>query len=334
MIWQDALLNYSSTHNNFLSIDKDIPKSSFNDIKRALKVFRAKWHGGKKQCFELALPACECINHLLSLDSMPKVNPHSYHPTPKVMLSSIFEHTAANPDEWGHLKERPIEILEPSCGEGAILDEVKRQFTKAGISFNITCIELDPINAIRLRSKGYSPIVTDFLKFNTEKKFDLILINPPFESINFIKHIRKAQKLLNKDGYLVGVVPTKPIITSSQKLVEDFRDDIGLTLDDAMVFEPGVFETAKHTETRLVQLESVERMNMLRQLDSINEHSIEQIELSVFNDSQTLQRVKAAGKSLESLRGAISSNVDSLRYIHNAYLPDQNINKFIRTRLM
>jgi len=263
MNWQLALKTHAVTNGNMLSIAEAIEPQVFNEIKKALRVFRAQWIGGKTQAFTLALDAQECLNYLLSVTSLPKPNPHSYHPTPADVKHWIFEETAANPCYWSHITERCVEILEPSAGNGSLCDSIAESFNKVDIPYNLTTVELDEINCITLRGKGYSPIKTDFLKFKSEKTYDLIVLNPPFESLNWLKHVRHAQSMLKPEGKLVAVIPTQQLKTSDKPQVIEFRDEVSLTLDDPFIFEAGTFKSAKQTETRIIELHSHDAMKMI-----------------------------------------------------------------------
>jgi len=274
MEWQIALNEHGVTNGHELSLNQIVPDQVFQTIKRALKVFRPKWLGGNTQAFKLALPAQECLDYLLSVDTLPKGNPYSYHPTPTNVRNAIFEETAADPFRWEHY-DRPIEILEPSSGEGALCDDICKAFDEAGVKYNLTVVELDPINCISLRQKGYNPLNVNFFDYVPDRKFDLVIQNPPFEALGFIKHVRHAQKMLAEKGKLVAVVPTGPLSFSRLKPVsEALVLDAALTLDEPFIFEAGTFVTAKTCETRVIELRNETEMKRRvdKQLKEYIEH--------------------------------------------------------------
>lgn len=177
----DVLKNDISINDKQIVLNKQLDEKIYAQIKRIFTSFRGKWVGGLTQAFSFPCDPTNFISYVLAEKRIPEINPHSYHPTPKEATETIFAHTAADPHRWAIKSEvRPIRILEPSAGEGALADEITKAFTKAGITFELTCIEIDPLNLLTLESKGYQPYKGDFLKYEAEQEFDLIVMNPPF----------------------------------------------------------------------------------------------------------------------------------------------------------
>ena len=146
-------------------------------------------------------------------------------PTP---IDCISEMINKIPDE---LWTRPdLSILDPCCGNGnfsiPILFELMKYHDKQTILENI--LEFNDINESRLDNvrkvfcnEKYNLQVTnnDFITFNTSKKRDLIVANPPFAKLlengkrasknhNLIKDfIEKALSQLKPNGYLLFITP-------------------------------------------------------------------------------------------------------------------------------
>ena len=64
--------------------------------------------------------------------------------------------------------------------------------------FDIDCIEIDPNMQHILKGKGYRVVYNDFLKYDTMKEYDLIIMNPPFS--NGCKHLLKALEMQKRNG--------------------------------------------------------------------------------------------------------------------------------------
>ena len=68
----------------------------------------------------------------------------------------------------------------------------------------IETIEIDKDLCSVLKGKGYIPINADFLQYNSYKRYDLILMNPPFADGEM--HLIKALKLIENGGQLVCIL--------------------------------------------------------------------------------------------------------------------------------
>jgi hypothetical protein len=62
----------------------------------------------------------------------------------------------------------------------------------------IECVEIDSNLCAILKDKGYFTVNQDFLKYNTLKRYDCILMNPPFAQGEY--HLLKALKLIENGG--------------------------------------------------------------------------------------------------------------------------------------
>lgn len=84
--------------------------------------------------------------------------------------------------EWAFTGNEEYDILEPSCGDGVFLEEIRK---RKYLYNSITAIEFDKIEAKKARNinlANTNVIHSDFHDFciNTDKRFDLIIGNPPY----------------------------------------------------------------------------------------------------------------------------------------------------------
>ncbi len=114
-------------------------------------------------------------------------------------------------------------ILEPSCGSGEFILYIINNFPNAninGIEYNNTIY-----NSIKNKFSNVKITNNDFIEYNNNKKFDLIIGNPPYfvmkkDSVNskyfkyfdgrpniFILFILKSLDMLTKNGILCFVLP-------------------------------------------------------------------------------------------------------------------------------
>jgi tRNA1(Val) A37 N6-methylase TrmN6 len=146
-------------------------------------------------------------------------------PTP---IDCITEMISKIPEDlW---KEKNLSILDPCCGNGnfsvPIIFKLLKYHNKQTILENI--LEYNDINNCRLEnvrnvfcSEKYNLKITnnDFLTFNNNKKYDLIVANPPYAKLldngkrasknhNLIKDfIEKSLSQLKPNGYLLFITP-------------------------------------------------------------------------------------------------------------------------------
>lgn len=92
-------------------------------------------------------------------------------------------------------------VLEPSCGDGAILDGLR----KAG--YQCSGIEYHAGRASEARDKGHSVLTANFLDTAPDPVYDAVVMNPPFYGKHYLKHIEHALKFVKPGGVLVSILP-------------------------------------------------------------------------------------------------------------------------------
>lgn len=115
-----------------------------------------------------------------------------------------------------------IKILEPSAGQGHILDLAKENFYNA----EFIVIEKNPHHCERLKEKGYSPIQADFMDIEPIE-VDAVLMNPPFSYE--IEHIMHAYEFLGENGQLITIASAGILDkgTIKGKKFRQWFDDVG-----------------------------------------------------------------------------------------------------------
>lgn len=125
-------------------------------------------------------------------------NNKSFYPTPASVIDRML--AGINLDMYES-------ILEPSAGNGAIVkalldrlfrDRYLSKECRGQICRRIDCIEKDESLRPALIDTGCPVISDDFLSFRTFKRYDLIVMNPPFE--NGDEHLLKAISLVEPYG--------------------------------------------------------------------------------------------------------------------------------------
>lgn len=94
-----------------------------------------------------------------------------------------------------------LRALEPSCGDGRIMDELRERGCRA------VGIEFDAERSAQAKAKGHLVATCNFLEQPPTPDFDRVVMNPPFYGKHYAKHVRHALKFLKPGGILVAILP-------------------------------------------------------------------------------------------------------------------------------
>jgi adenine-specific DNA-methyltransferase len=161
-------------------------------------------------------------------------------------------------DLAGIKASKPMDVLEPACGFCNFLTEIYKRDNKS----KFTGVDLNP-EVYKALKRVYANlplelVLADYLLWNSDKKFDLVIGNPPYGIIGNENHyaigvvkgkkqeykrtfqtwsgkyniygafIEKSVKLLKKNGKLVFIVPATWMILDDFKKLRSFLLDSGL----------------------------------------------------------------------------------------------------------
>lgn len=143
--------------------------------------------------FEFDYPPDPVIEQLISSGVMPDRVAHQYYPTPEELAEHIIECAEISPLH---------SVLEPSAGQGAIASRV--------MAADLECVEISPLHCRILcqRFNGTAMIhQADFLEWTTPRRFDRIVMNPPYSEGRAAAHVARAARLLKPGGRLVALLP-------------------------------------------------------------------------------------------------------------------------------
>lgn len=121
-------------------------------------------------------------------------------------------------------------VLEPSAGKGDLVEAVQKKFNNSQYhhkrdKYDIDAIELDENLRYILQGKNHRVIADDFLTYDTFKKYDLIIMNPPFSQGD--KHLLKAIEMQQNGGKIVCLLNSETL----KNPYSNIRKDLLLQLD-------------------------------------------------------------------------------------------------------
>lgn len=140
-----------------------------------------------------------------------------FYPTPKAVVDEILSAAGVYaPREYSGAPPA-LRVLEPSCGDGRILDEIRARGSRG---FGI---EVHAGRAAEARAKGHSVLTANFLDQPPREEFDAVVMNPPFYGRHYLKHVNHALGFLKPGGTLVTVLPASAWY-DHQELKGEWRD--------------------------------------------------------------------------------------------------------------
>lgn len=126
---------------------------------------------------------------------LPEGSNKNFFPTPSFLAGKMYKLI-----DW----KRVNTILEPSAGKGDLLKNINKTYEfisgYIGTNLDIDCIEIDKNLQYILTGEKYRVVFDDFLSFKTFKRYDLIIMNPPFDK--GCKHLLKAISLQQNGGQI------------------------------------------------------------------------------------------------------------------------------------
>jgi len=125
----------------------------------------------------------------------------NFYPTPKNVIEKMIEVSEILKNPVSEMK-----ILEPSAGKGDIIDYINSKYKN--YDFDISAIEIEPELQSILKNKKCRLVAYDFLKYNTNIFYDLIIMNPPFSE--GVKHLLKAIEVM-KNGEIICLLNSQTI---------------------------------------------------------------------------------------------------------------------------
>ncbi len=225
-----------------------------------------------------------------------------FYPTPIGIVKRMIYPYVQNNRHGKCLSE--LTILEPSAGKGDILDGIVeatnsddpdwRRRKHDGVKMDdccVYCIESDPNLQHILKGKGYKLIGSDFLNYDGDYIFDLILMNPPFS--NGDEHLLKAWSIL-REGDIACLLNSETIrnpCTEKRKLLARIIEDNKGEVE----YLGNVFSTAERStnvDVCLVRLKKITSEKVLDfDFEPVNKEKNFTIDESTIKDAPAIKDV-------------------------------------------
>lgn len=244
-----------------------------------------------------------------------------FFPTPPELIERLLELADIKADE---------RILEPSAGKGDILDAIR----KNNPDQTLHAIEIYSTLREILKLKGYTLVGDDFLSYEPEKRYDKIIMNPPFENGLDIDHVMHAYPMIRSTGRLVAIMG-EGVFFRQFKKDKAFREF--LQSNNAYVSEPikEAFKKSFNSTGVMVRIvaingdgSAIDSQSNIPQSDDFPgepESNMELLELEAEAELELLKmRVEHERKKQKSVNGLSGIDIDKLQRLRQQALDMQN----------
>lgn len=173
----------------------------------------------------------------------------NFYPTPPALADKLMQGI-----DWNFAQS----VLEPSAGKGDLARAAANKIYKARRGFpvydeyskqealeqaDIDCVEIDSFLRSQLENTGFRVVHDDFLTFETQKRYDLILMNPPFD--RGAEHLLHALELI-EHGWTIRCILNaetirNPCTPARQRLLK------ALETDSSIEYVSGAFADAERS---------------------------------------------------------------------------------------
>ncbi len=195
------VLAKSNVDGNTLEITQQLDRDLYLKVNKVLKAIGGKWASAKKRHVFTSDVESILQNIILTGEYTDAQTEFQFFPTPDELAKQLVSEAEIRDNEI---------CLEPSAGHGAIAKYMP----------GCDCIELNPDNRKILVERGFNVIAEDFMTFEPQKDYDVIVMNPPFCKQQDIAHVTKAIHLAKR---CVVAVMSASVIWRTDKRTENFR---------------------------------------------------------------------------------------------------------------
>lgn len=196
------ILKGAEADGNRLRITQRLDRAMYQKVNKTIAGLGGKWSAKEKaHIFEKDIG--EIIKEACASGEYKDIkSDFQFFPTPAELARKVVALAEIKDGE---------QCLEPSAGRGAIA-----QFMPG-----CDCIELNPDNAAYLKEHGFNVVHDDFMTFEPKKEYDVIVMNPPFNKGQSVRHVTKAIQIAKR---CVVAITDFGITYRNDKATAEFRE--------------------------------------------------------------------------------------------------------------
>lgn len=195
------VLAKAEAEGNTLKINEQLDRDLYLKVAKVIKAIGGKWQSSKK-CHVFENDVEDILQDIiLTGEYTNKRTEFQFFPTPDELARQIVAEADIKPGE---------NCLEPSAGHGAIAKYMPW----------CDCVELNNDNRNFLANNGFRVVGKDFIDFEPQKDYDVIVMNPPFCKQQDIAHVTKAISIAKR---CVIAIMSASVMWRTDKRTTEFR---------------------------------------------------------------------------------------------------------------
>lgn len=198
------ILERSTIGGNTLKLPAQLERKLYLEVAKVLETLGGKWDRSAGGHVFKDDPGTLIQAALESGQALDEKTHFQFFQTPRALATRMIDLAGIQPGQ---------KILEPSAGEGGILEPLlerlpraERRAEKLADGTEVHACELNPEMWARLEGLPIHLAAVDFLSFNPGPTFDRIVANPPFTRGQDVAHANHMLDCLKPGGRLVTVL--------------------------------------------------------------------------------------------------------------------------------
>ena len=202
------VLEASLIEGNQLTLMGQLDRKLYTKVDAVLKEAGGKWNR-KAKAHIFSEDPTDVLDRIILVGAITTQKDFGFFQTSVDLSREVVDRAMIGPHDM---------VLEPSAGQGRIAIEA------AALAL-VDVIELQEANIDVLNAIGVFASVTqaDFLTVPPERKYDVVVMNPPFAKQADIRHVMHAYKFLKPGGRLVAITSAS-VLFRENALTKEFRE--------------------------------------------------------------------------------------------------------------
>jgi 16S rRNA G966 N2-methylase RsmD len=221
--------------------DMQLDRKLYQLVAKKIEMIGGKWNKKQKGFFFEEESTIDYFPDICNGDDINLQKEYQFFETPEHVADMVAMY--ASGINWHETPSKTLKsrILEPSAGKGALIKALQKYHA----SIEVDCYELFDINRKYLRDNFPNArcLGNDFMEADETKKYDFIVMNPPFNKRQYVDHVMKAWRVLDKGGTIVTIVPPSYKYNSNKK-EQEFKKFIEENAEIAVDLKEGEFKSS------------------------------------------------------------------------------------------